>query len=113
VSEPSPKSVPEVAAELWALTKEYALQETVQPVKDLGRYLGYGVAGAVLGGFGVVMLLLAALRAMQTETDAFDGGWSWAPYGIVIVLAVVLILVAVSRIGRARRKQQQQQQGVR
>ncbi|HEY7070041.1 MAG TPA: phage holin family protein [Acidimicrobiales bacterium] len=102
--------MPEVAAELWALTKDYALQETVEPVKELGRYLGYGVLGAVLGGFGVVMLLLAALRALQTETgDTFDGTWSWVPYLIVILIAAVLIAVAVSRIGRARRKQQEHQ----
>ena len=110
MSEPSPKSVPEVAAELWELAKDYALQETVTPIKDLGRYLGYGVGGALLGGFGVVMLLLAALRALQTETgDTFDGSWSWVPYLIVIAIAAVLIGVAVSRIGKARRRQQQQQ----
>ena len=34
MSEPSPKSVPEVAAELWELAKDYALQETVTPIKD-------------------------------------------------------------------------------
>ena len=109
MSEPSPKSVPEVAAELWALTKEYALQETVQPVKDLGRYLGYGVGGAALGGFGVVMLLLAALRALQTQTgDFFAGDRSWYPYVIVIMVAVALVIFAVLRIGAVRRKQQQQ-----
>jgi Putative Actinobacterial Holin-X, holin superfamily III len=109
VSEPAPKSVPEVASELWALTKEYALQETVQPVKDLGRYLGYGVAGALLGGFGVVMLLLAALRALQTETgDFFAGDRSWYPYLIVVVTAFAMVLTAALRIGAVRRKQQQQ-----
>jgi hypothetical protein len=101
--------VPEVAAELWALTKEYALQETWQPVKDLGRFLAYGVGGALLGGFGVVMLLLAALRALQTETgDFFAGDRSWYPYFIVVMTAFALVLAAVLRIGAVRRKQQQQ-----
>jgi hypothetical protein len=101
VSEPSPKSVPEVAADLWALTKEYARQETVEPIKDLGRYLGYGVGGAALCGFGFVMLLLAALRALQTETgDLFEGDRSFYPYIIVIILALGAIAIAVTRIQR-------------
>ena len=32
--EPSTKSVPEVATELWSLTKDYARQETVEPLKE-------------------------------------------------------------------------------
>lgn len=101
MSEPAPKTVPEVFADLWALTKEYVRQETLDPVKDLGRYLGYGVGGAVLGGFGFVMLLLAVLRALQTETgDFFEGDRSFYPYLIVIVLALFAILIAVTRIKR-------------
>jgi hypothetical protein len=101
VSEPAPKTVPEVFADLWALTKEYARQETLDPIKDLGRYVGYGVGGAVLGGFGFVMLLLAALRALQTETgDFFDGDRSFYPYIIVIMLGLLAILLAVTRIKR-------------
>ena len=45
------KSMPEVATELWALTKDYARQETVEPLKGVGRYLGYGAAGALIGGW--------------------------------------------------------------
>ena len=105
MSEPSPKTVPEVAADLWALTKEYARQETVEPIKDLGRYLGWGVGGAVLGGFGFVMLLLAALRALQTETgDLFKGDRSFYPYVIVIILALGAIVIAVTLIQRTAKR---------
>jgi hypothetical protein len=101
VSEPSPKTVPEVAADLWALTKDYARQETIDPIKDLGRYLGYGVGGAALFGFGFIMLLLAALRALQTETgDLFAGDRSFYPYIIVILLGLGAIAIAVTRIQR-------------
>ena len=34
--------MPEVATELWSLTKDYARQETVDPLKGVGRYFGYG-----------------------------------------------------------------------
>ena len=99
VPESEPKSMPEVATELWGLTKDYARQETVEPIKGVGRYLGYGAGGAILGGLGVILLMLAGLRALQTETgDALDGNLSWLPYLIVLVVAGALAAAAVSRI---------------
>ena len=99
--EPEPKSIPEIATELWALTKDYARQETVDPLKGVGRYLGYGAAGALLGGVGVILLMLAGLRALQTETgDALDGNLSWLPYLIVVVVAAALVAWAVTRISK-------------
>lgn len=96
-----PKSVPEVATELWALTKDYARQETVDPLKGVGRYLAYGSAGALLGSIGVILLMLAGLRALQTETGStFEGNLSWIPYLIVLVVAGALVAYAVSRISR-------------
>lgn len=99
------KSVPEVATELWSLTKDYARQETVEPLKGVGRYVAYGLGGALLGGFGVAMLLLALLRALQTETGStFTGNLSWAPYLIVLAVGALLIALAVSRIQKNRKK---------
>lgn len=101
--EPEPKSMPEVATELWGLTKDYARQETVEPLKGVGRYLGYGAVGALLLGMGVILLMLAGLRALQTKTgDALDGSLSWAPYFIVFVVALTLVLWALSRISKKK-----------
>lgn len=95
------KSVPQVVAELWELTKEYARQETIDPLKGLGRYVSFGLAAAVLVGVGIVLLLLSLLRVLQTQTDTtFTGNWSWAPYLIVLAVGAVFILVAVSRISK-------------
>jgi hypothetical protein len=99
------KPIGEVVSELVDLTKAYAKQETVDPLKGVGRYLGYGVAGAILLSVGVILLMLAALRALQTETGTtFTGNWSWAPYVIVLVAAVVLIGLALSRIQAKKQK---------
>ena len=98
---PENKSVPQVISELWGLTKDYARQETVEPLKGVGRYLAYGLAGVVVGSIGVIMLLLAMLRALQTETGTtFTGSWSWAPYVLVLLAAGVLGAIAASRIGK-------------
>ncbi len=79
------KPIPQLATELWDLIVLYFKQETVVPLKSLGRYIGLGVLGSLLMGFGVVFCTVAALRALQVATDAFDGDWTWAPYLIVIV----------------------------
>ncbi len=93
------KSIPEVATELWDLTVTYARQETVDPIKGVGRFLAYGVAGSVALGTGAIMIGIAALRALQTQTGStFTGNLSWIPYLIVVVGGVAVIALAVSRI---------------
>jgi hypothetical protein len=102
VPEPESKSMPEVATELWGLTRDYARQETIDPLKGVGRYFGYGGIGALLGSIGVILLMLSLLRALQTETGTtFTGNWSWAPYMIVLVVAGAVAAYAFSRISRA------------
>ena len=99
--EQEPKSMPEVATELWGLTKDYARQETIDPLKGVGRYLAYGGIGALLGSIGVILLMLAGLRALQTETGStFTGNLSWLPYLIVIVVAGAVAGYAATRISR-------------
>jgi hypothetical protein len=99
----SAKSIPEVATELWELARDYAKQETIDPLKGLGRFLGFGVPGAIALGIGVSMLSLALLRFLQTETDTmFTGNWSWAPYPITAVASSALIGLALLRISKRK-----------
>jgi hypothetical protein len=93
------KSIPQVASELWELSVAYAKQETIDPLKGLGRFLAFGVGGAILFGLGSVLLLLAGLRALQTETDTtFTGNLSWIPYLIVLAAALLLVGLVVWRV---------------
>jgi hypothetical protein len=104
VARPAPKSLPETAQELWGLLKAYAKQETLDPLKGAGRYLGYGVGGSLCLGVGGILLLVGLLWLLQTETSGtFDGNWSWAPYFIVTAVASLLIAIVVSRIQRRGR----------
>jgi hypothetical protein len=92
-------SIPEIASELWELAVAYAKQETIDPLRGLGRFLAFGIGGAVLLGIGTSMLMLAGLRALQTETGTtFTGSWSWAPYLIVLAVGVLLSALALWRI---------------
>jgi hypothetical protein len=85
----------------------YVKQQTIAPLKDLGRYVGFGLLGSLLFGFGVVFLALSGLRALQTETgDTFTGDWSWVPYLIVIfVLGVGAAAVWLLRMASGGEKE--------
>ena len=99
------KPVPTLVMELWDLVVTYLKQETIAPVKDLGRFLVRGLIGSFLLGIGLIMLMVAALRALQTETgSAFDGNWSFVPYVITLVAAGAVAGLAVRAIGSHKRR---------
>lgn len=92
---PDPASVGDVVN----LVKTYARQETVGPLKNAGRWLGMGAAGAFALGVGGVLVLLGLLRLLQTEWDrSARGSLSWLAYVIVLVVAAGAIALAASRI---------------
>lgn len=101
----SDKSLPTLASELWEMVVAYARQETVDQLKRLRGFLKYGVPGGLLTGMGLIMLAVAGLRALQTETDdTFDGNLTWVPYGIVLVGCVLVALLSARAIGAAKRR---------
>ena len=81
-----------------SLVIAYVKQETLDPLKQLGRFVLFGVVGSVAIAVGTVMLLIATLRVLQTETGAFDGNLSWLPYLIVAAIAAAVIAAAGWRI---------------
>jgi hypothetical protein len=89
----------QAGGEFVQLVTDYAKQETLGPLKGLGRFLVFGVAGSVALGAGGVLLLLAGLRALQTETGStFGGHLSWLPYLITAAAAVAVMGLAAWRI---------------
>ncbi len=99
--------IPQQVTDLRDLVVAYVKQETVVPLKSLGRWIGFGIGGSLLMGFGVVFLAMAGLRALQTETgETFTGNWSWVPYLIMVfVLALGAAIVWVAREARSARKE--------
>ena len=91
--------------ELRDLLVSYARQETVDPLRSLGRSLGWGLAGAILVAASVVFAALAILRVLQSETSVFNENLSWFPYLVVALFMVVvtgLSLFAISRSAQRR-----------
>jgi uncharacterized BrkB/YihY/UPF0761 family membrane protein len=102
VARPNPV---EGAQEVQKLLVDYAKQETIEPLKTLGRYLGLGIAGAILVFMGVFFVGLATLRLLQS-LDTFEGG-SWMstlPYLVAIVVLLAAIGLIYGSLSRARRK---------
>ncbi len=84
------------------MVKAYALQETVDPLKTAGKWIGFGLIGAVLIGFATALLTLGLLRLVQTEwPGTFGGRWtSLLPYLFAFLLCVLVASLAFSRINK-------------
>jgi hypothetical protein len=81
----------------------YIKQETLTPLRGLGRYILFGVAGSVALAIGLVVLSVAFLRLLQGETGTtFAGDWSWAPYLICTVAVVIVAAIAVMAVIRGQ-----------
>jgi hypothetical protein len=98
---PTFSSVTDTVRELRKLLVSYAKQETIDPLRNLGRYLAFGLGGMALIALGVFLLGMAVLRAMQSMTgDLFSGFWSWVPYLVVVLAFAGVIGLSISRISR-------------
>lgn len=101
------KSTTEVAGDLWQLVRDYAKQETIDPLKSIGRFLAFGLAGALLLAVGLVFGVLAILRVLQTQTgDHLDGNLSFVPYLVALVFSLVVAGLSVRAITKPNRTEE-------
>ena len=90
-------------SETLQLVIDYVKQETLDPLKGLGRYIVFGVAGSVALAIGLVILSVALLRVLQGETGStFAGNLSWIPYLICAVVVVLVAAIAVRAVSRGQ-----------
>ena len=89
--------------EIVTLVVDYIKQETLDPVKGLGRYVVFGVPGSIALSVGLVILAVGFLRLLQGETGStFTGNLSWIPYVICTVVVVLIAFVAVKAVSRGQ-----------
>lgn len=85
------------------LVVRYVKQETLGPLKSLGKFAGFAIAGSMSLAIGFVLLMLGVLRLFQDETgSSFHGHLTWIPYLLTLVVGVVLL--AVSFVAILKRK---------
>jgi len=84
--------------ELRAVIVRYVKEETIAPLKSMGRFLAFGALGSLFVGFGSVLMLLGLLRYLQWQFPFLDGSESWIPYAVVSVVAIAAIAITITRI---------------
>ncbi len=81
--------------DIATLVVGYVKQETIEPVRGLGRFLAFGAAGVLVGGIGLFLLVLGGIRLLQEETGAaFRGHLSFVPYVIALVVCGAIAALA-------------------
>ena len=85
----NPTELPELVGEFIEMSKKYLRQETLEPVKQLGRFIGYGFAGGLAFAVGTLLVGIAGMRWL---VDALPNGPYWEGLGYVVA-AVVLAIV--------------------
>lgn len=99
-------------SELWDLVVAYVRQETVEPLKGLGRYVLFGIAGSVALVGGLALLVLGVLRVVQQETGStFRGHLSWLPYCIATGATFLVAGASGAGIARARGEESKKREG--
>lgn len=100
-SQSQQKGTGELVGDLWELIKSYAKQETLDPLKSIGRFLMWGLPGAILLTLGLLFGSLAILRGLQTETDAhLTGSWDYVPHLAATVFALIGAWLSYAAIKR-------------
>jgi hypothetical protein len=99
------KSMAATAGEVWELVVAYFKQETIEPLKGIGRFLMWGAAGSFALGIGFVLVALAGLRFLQEQfSDTFEGNLSVLPYIIVLGVSVFIAAMSARAIGAEKRR---------
>lgn len=69
---------------------DYAKQETVEPLKTLGGYLAWGIAGALMMFLGLFFFGIGTLRLLQSEASLDGNSW----LSLVSYLVAILVMLA-------------------
>ena len=68
-----PKEIPQLTTELIQMSREYLRQETIEPVKRLGKHAGMGFGGAMMLSAGSVLITLALYSGLKVWLP--EGEW--------------------------------------
>ena len=91
----------ETVGELKTMLTDYARQETVGPIKLLGKWVAFGVGGALCVAIGVGYLTFGLLRWTQS-LDTFTGDTrSFWPY--LIAFGGLLVIIGLAAWAMTRK----------
>jgi len=88
-----PAEIPQLVTELVDMSKTYLQQETLDPLKRVGRYAGFSLAGGMLLAIGWLLLAIAFARWI---TSVLPEGQIWEILAYAIAAVAALIVAGVS-----------------
>jgi hypothetical protein len=90
------QDIPRLVAEFYELARAYLLQETVEPAKKLGHFAGFSLGAAALWAVALILLSVAALRAVYS---ALPDGPYWEALGyLILVIALGAFMALLVRL---------------
>jgi len=87
---PSPRELPDLIGEFFALAKQYLREHTIEPAKALGRLAGMSFAASIVF---VLAGLFLAVSGMRLIVSVMPDGMIWSGLGYI---AASLALLAVT-----------------
>ena len=89
--------------ETYELVRDYAKQETLDPLRGAGRWLGVGLVAGFLMSVGIVIVLVGVLRLTQdlllhTWFVNQADGLSFVPYLVTLAVGIATSAVVWSRV---------------
>lgn len=97
-----PSEIPELASELYDLSKQYLRQETIEPMKRLGGYAGLGIGGSVAFAIAAILgtlALYAGLQAWFAEVLVDSPWWNILARGITLIVTGAAAGIIAWRMG--------------
>lgn len=93
-----PKSTYGQVEELIDLVKSYIKQETVDPLRTIGKRFGLGVGAAVVFGMSAIFFSLGFLRIVERYFDFMSRGvLSAVPYVLAVAMLGATLYLVWSR----------------
>ena len=86
------RELPEQIKEFVEMSKEYLLQETIVPAKQLGRFGGLALGAGVAFAIGALLLSIGTMRYIQR---ALPEGPNWEALGYVLSALLLGVVAAV------------------
>lgn len=93
------RSAPDHVTDLVDSVKQYAKQETVDPIRGAARWVAVGTLASLSLGLAMVFFALAILRLSQDlGGDTLSASWSFVHYFITFIVVSALVALSLSRI---------------
>ena len=101
ISPRPPRGPVDQVGDLFDSVKQYARQETLEPIKGAVKWVAVGTLAALCLGLALVFAALGILRLSQDlGGTTLDGSWSFLHYFITLSIVAILVAVTFSRVSQ-------------